>query len=124
MAEQEPPQEQQPPPPPPGFPQQQPYQYVQVRPSNGFAVAAMVLGIVGAVFGLIPLTAPVAFICGLLGVIFGLIGISRARKVGVGMGMGVAGLVLGIVAVVLSIVGFVIVDEAVRELEGITGLVP
>src|SRR5919106_5073070 len=121
MAEQEPPQEQQPPPPPPGFPQQQPYQYVQVRPSNGFAVAAMVLGIVGAVFGLIPLTAPVAFICGLLGVIFGFIGIRRARRVRVGMGMAVAGLVLGIIAVMLSIIGFVIVDEAVRELEEITG---
>ena len=79
------------------------------------------MGIVGAVFGLIPLTALVALICGLLGVIFGFIGIGRARKVGAGMGMAVAGLVLGIVAVALSIVGFVIVDEAVRELEDITG---
>ncbi len=129
MAQLEPPQDrpqhqqptwQHPPPPPPGFPQQQPYPYAPPRPGNGFAVAAMVLGIVGAAFGLIPLLALIALACGVLGLIFGFIGIGRAKTVGSGKGMAVAGLVLGIVAVVLSIVGFVIVDQAVTELERIT----
>jgi hypothetical protein len=74
----------------------------------------MVPGIVGAVFGLIPLMA-------LLGVIFGVVGLGRARAVGVGKGMAIAGLVLRIVAVVLSIIGLVIVDEAISELDRITG---
>jgi hypothetical protein len=35
------------------------------------AVAALVLGIVGCVLGLVPLTGFIALICGILGLVFG-----------------------------------------------------
>ncbi|MEX2457762.1 MAG: DUF4190 domain-containing protein [Actinomycetota bacterium] len=62
------------------------------------------LGIIGVVFGFIPLTAFIALICGVLALVFG--GIGRGRPVN--RGMATAGMVLGGVAVVLAIVGFVI----------------
>lgn len=42
--------------------------YVE-RAGNGLAVAALVCGIVGAVFGLIPLVFVLAFILGILGIL-------------------------------------------------------
>lgn len=66
----------------------QPTQYVYVQhapkpPSNGLAVAGMVLGIVGAVCSLIPFVG--VFLCwlpALLGIIFGFIGLGTAKRTG------------------------------------------
>jgi uncharacterized membrane protein len=89
------------------------------RQSNGLAVAALVLGIVGAVFGLIPLTFFIAFICGVLAVIFGFVGLGKARRGAEHKGMAIAGLVLGFVALVLGIVGVVIVNDTANEIDKI-----
>ena len=83
------------------------------------AVASLVLGILGTVIGLIPLLAFIAIILGLLAVIFGPIGIGRARRVGYGKGMAIAGLILGIVALALAIYGFFVLNEAATELDRI-----
>lgn len=86
--------------------------------TNGYAVAGLILGVIGAAVGLIPILAWLALICGILGIVFGSMGIRRARATG-GRGIAIAGLVLGILAVVLAIIGFVIVEETFRELEEI-----
>lgn len=88
------------------------------RQGNGMAVAGMVLGIVGACAGLIPLLFWVAFPCGVLAVIFGAVGRRRAAETpgAPGRGMAMAGLVLGIVALLLSVAGFAIVDDALSDL--------
>ena len=82
------------------------------------AVAALVLGLVGSVFGLIPLTFWIALPCGILAVIFGVVGRRRAKEPGrSGGGMAIAGLILGLIAVALGIAGIAIIGDAVDDLD-------
>lgn len=64
---------------------------------NGLSVTAMVLGIIGLVFFLIPfLPYPLA----ILAIIFGLIGMKNP----VGKGMAVTGLVTGLITIILKLI--------------------
>jgi hypothetical protein len=91
--------------------------YVERR-GNGMAVASLVLGIIGVVFGLVPLTGFIAIILGVLAVIFGFIGRGNAKKKGLERGgMATAGLILGFIALGLGIWGLIIVGEVFEELE-------
>ncbi len=104
------------PPGPPQGPQQQPV-YVVQGPTNGMATAALVLGILGTVFGLIPVTFWLGIILGALGIIFGFLGISRANRMGgERKGMAIAGLVLGIVGVVAGVLWLVLVVVAANDI--------
>ena len=47
---------------------------------NGLAIAALSLGIVGLMFGLIPLTGFIAFGCGAVGLILGLSNMGRLKR--------------------------------------------
>ncbi|MGH2827803.1 MAG: DUF4190 domain-containing protein [Actinomycetota bacterium] len=89
--------------------------YVEKR-TNGMAVAALTLGVVGTVFGMIPLTFAVAFICGTLAAIFGIVGIRNAKERG-RKGLAIAGTVLAGAALALGVVGVVITSAAVNELD-------
>lgn len=87
----DPQQPQQPPPYAPYQPQYgyAPYHYPQLRPTNGLAIAAMVLGIVGV-------CTPIS----ILGLIFGLIAKRQIQERGEqGDGMATAGVVLGWIGV-------------------------
>ncbi|MGK4579017.1 DUF4190 domain-containing protein [Kitasatospora sp. HPMI-4] len=67
--------------------------------NNGLAVAAMVLGIIGLITSMV-------FIGGLLGVIgliLGIVALAKARRVGAGRGMAIAGVVTSSIAIVVSI---------------------
>ena len=64
--------------------------------SNGFAIAALVCGIVGLFIA--------NFILGPLAIIFGGIGLSRANRGARGRGMALAGIILGVIAIVLFII--------------------
>jgi len=78
-----------PPPPPPGPPAAQPY-YVPAK-TNGFAIASMVLGIIW-----------IYWIGSILALVFGYIAKSQIEQSGgaqTGMGMAVAGIVLGWIGV-------------------------
>lgn len=92
------------PPPPPGG-----------SAGNGLATAAMVLGIIGAVFGAMIVFFFLAAPLGILALVFGLIGRSRARTTGRGRGASITGLVLGPLAVVLSVVGVIIGWDELRD---------
>lgn len=89
---------------------------VQTLPANGMAVAALVLGIIGAVIGLIPILAVPALICGVLALIFGPVAWKRARNGAPRKAMAIWGTSMGALAVTLSIIGFVIVDNAFNSL--------
>jgi hypothetical protein len=88
------------------------------RRGGGFAITALVCGVVGAVFGMIPLLFFLAFPLGLLALVFGVLAWRSARMPGgTRKGMAIAGTVLGCLALALGIAGAVIVDDAVSDLD-------
>ena len=88
-----------PPPPPMGAPVQQ---------SNGMAVAALVLGILAIVTFWIPFFNIVSIIMGIVALILGFLGRGRSKQPGVGGGgMAMTGIILGALAIVLSILVYV-----------------
>ncbi|MFI9492878.1 DUF4352 domain-containing protein [Streptomyces halstedii] len=93
------------------------------RPArNGLGIAALVLGIIGTLSGLVPLLFWLAGILGLIALILGLSGRGRVKR-GEATNKGVTtfGAVLGLVALVLSVVGAVImfkaVDDVVKDID-------
>jgi hypothetical protein len=93
---------------------------VQMR--NGLGVTALILGIIGALFGLIPILFFIAGPLGLAAFICGLVGRSRAKKGLASNGrMSLIGAILGLLSMVLAVVGIVIVvgafSNAGKELE-------
>lgn len=111
---------------PPQSPQpQQPYAPAQMpgaRPArNGLGISALVLGVIGAVSGLIPFFFWLAGILGVIALILGLVGRGRAKRgEATNKGMATFGAVLGLISLILSVVGAVItfkaVDDAVNDL--------
>ncbi|MFI8522479.1 DUF4190 domain-containing protein [Streptomyces sp. NPDC085481] len=89
---------------------------------NGLGTAALILGIIGAVSGLIPLFFWLAGILGLIALVLGLVGRGRVKR-GEADNKGVAltGAILGLAALILSVVGAVItftaVSDAVEEID-------
>lgn len=75
---------------------------------NGLAIAALCCGIIGMIVGLIPYAFFVGVPLAVLAIVFGTVEIGRARRIGGPKGMALAGLLTGIVAAVLSIIGMVI----------------
>ncbi len=105
----------QPPPSPPMW--QQPVQYVAVEPGKGIGVAALVCGIIGAVFGLIPITSLVALALGLVAVVLGAIAWRKRGQVHLRRTMATWAVALGIVALTLGVIGMVIVQDTVNDLD-------
>lgn len=104
-----------PPPPPAPAPQwATPMSAAPAAPrSNGMAVAALVLGIVGLMtFWTVWLGA----ILGILAIVFGIVGMNRAKQGAPNKGLAIAGLVLGILALGASLLWLAalvaIVDQA------------
>ncbi|MGP0223610.1 hypothetical protein [Paenarthrobacter sp. NCHU4564] len=88
------------------------HNYTQQLKANGFGVTALVLGIVAAVFSIIPILGFVAFILGPLAIIFGIIGLTRkfTKK-----GTSITGLILGAIAVIVAIIVTAIVAAAANS---------
>ncbi|POX38250.1 hypothetical protein C3486_23985 [Streptomyces sp. Ru73] len=82
---------------------------------NGLGVAALVLGVIGVLSGLIPLLFWLAGTLGLLALIFGLVGRGRAKRgEATNKGVALAGVLLGIAAMVVAVIGAVITFTAVK----------
>ncbi|WP_030617419.1 DUF4190 domain-containing protein [Streptomyces sclerotialus] len=82
---------------------------------NGLGVTALVLGVIGVLSGLIPFFFWLAGLLGLLALIFGLIGRGRAKRgQATNKGVALAGVLLGIAALVASVIGAVITFTAVK----------
>ncbi|MFE6459783.1 DUF4352 domain-containing protein [Streptomyces cinereoruber] len=83
---------------------------------NGLGTAALILGIIGTLSGIVPLLFWLAGILGLIALILGLVGKGRVKR-GEANNKGVAltGALLGLAALILSVVGAVITFTAVSE---------
>ncbi|MDQ1700402.1 MAG: hypothetical protein QOG34_2265 [Frankiaceae bacterium] len=83
---------------------------------NGLGTAALVLGIIGAVAGAVMVLFWAAFVLGVLAVVFGLIGRGRAKR-GEASNKGAStwGFALGVVSLVLSVVGLIVVVTVFRD---------
>jgi hypothetical protein len=90
---------------------------------NGLGIAALILGIIGAISGLIPLFFWLAGILGVIGLILGFAGRGRAKRGESTNGtMALWGIITSAAALVLSIVGVVIVVGAFEDLgEDVSG---
>ncbi|WP_026530715.1 DUF4190 domain-containing protein [Haematomicrobium sanguinis] len=80
-----------PPPPPPPAP-------------KGFAIAALVLGIIGVVIGLFIVFGWLALILGILALIFGIVGLRKKTA----NGMSITGIILGAIATILGVIGIIV----------------
>jgi hypothetical protein len=91
------------------------------RPArNGLGTAALILGIIGTLAGVVPLMFWLAGLLGLIALVLGLAGRGRVKRgEAVNKGVTTAGAILGLVAMILSVVGAVllykVVDDAVNE---------
>ncbi|MGW7051784.1 DUF4190 domain-containing protein [Streptomyces sp. NPDC054887] len=106
----------------PQFPQA-PVPAAQAR--NGLGTAALILGIIGALSGLVPFFFWLAGILGIIALVMGLAGRGRAKRGGAtNKGVALAGAILGLVSLVMSVVGAVIlfkaVDDAVDDINNAT----
>jgi hypothetical protein len=103
-------------PPPLGPPQ------VATRPArNGAAVAALVLGIFAIMVGFVPLLFWMGGIAAVLAIVFGVVGLRRSRRGGEAgrSGFAVAGLVLGPLGLVATVVGGYVTVLVVRTVQDI-----
>ena len=86
------------------------------QPGSALAMAGMILGIVGVVTGALMVVFYVAFICGVLALVFGLVVASRSRRAGLPVdGRARTAIVLGPIALVLSVVGAIVFFTVVRD---------
>ena len=103
------------PPAPQAGPPAPPTPQVGTTTSNGMAVAALVLGIVGLVTSIIPFLFVIGPICDVLAIIFGTIGLRRAKRGADNKSMAVAGLILGICGVVIVILWVLLIVVAIHS---------
>lgn len=84
---------------------------------NGLGLAALILGIVGMLFGMVPLTGFIAFAVGVTGLILGLAGWSRVRKnKATNKKTAIFGVITSVLAVILGIWGMAIFFGALNDL--------
>ncbi|WP_406731727.1 DUF4352 domain-containing protein [Streptomyces sp. NBC_01794] len=93
-----------------------PYAPAPQQLRGGLGTAALVLGIIGTISGLIPFFFWLAGILGLIALILGLSGRGRVKRgEAANKGVTTTGAILGLVALILSIVGAVITFKAVGD---------
>jgi preprotein translocase subunit SecG len=91
---------------------------IEIKGSNGLAVAGFVLALLGALTSFIPIVNIGGDLLAFLGLIFGIIGLVQSGKKGAGKGLSIAAIILAIAAFVISIVvsnvAFSTVNDAVK----------
>ena len=85
-------------------------------PKNGLGTAGFVLGLLSALFAMIPIIGVIAWPMAILGLVFGIIGISRAKQgTATNKGLAIAGTVLAAIGLVLCVVWVVAVGSAAQR---------
>ena len=84
---------------------------------NGFATAALVCGCVGVGLGLLVFLFFLAFPLGVVAVVFGFSGRCRALRGAPHRGQATAGLVLGVIAIVLAVASLVLIILIADEVD-------
>lgn len=69
-------------------------------PGNGLGIASLVVGIVSAVIALIPACGAIAFLPAIVGLVLGVINVVLRGKANLPKGVGMAGIVLNVAAIV------------------------
>ena len=92
-------------------PQQGGYSYQQYtpypqQPSQGMAIASLVLGIISIVFSLATAMLPFLFIVPVIGIILG--ALHKGKHLPVGKGLSTAGIVTSIIGIVLTILIYIL----------------
>lgn len=82
---------------------------------NRAATAGLVCGLVAVVIAWIPLVVVAGLVLAILAIVFGAKGLRQGRDTGVGKGRAVTGLVTGVLAVGLSVVGVILTVDVFRE---------
>ena len=85
------------------------------RPTNGPATAAVVMGSVGLAIAWIPFIVLFGGTLAVLAIVFGIIGVKRSRASGVGRRASIAGIVMGSLGIVASIIGVILSISVLRE---------
>ncbi len=75
---------------------------------NGLATAAVTCGAIGALIAWVPFVVVFGVVLGILALVFGIKGLRRSRIVGSGRGMAIAGIISGILTLLLAVVGVVL----------------
>lgn len=84
---------------------------------NGFGLASLILGIVGLLFCLMPITGFIGFILGVIGLALGFAGISRCRKnKATNKKTAISGTIVSALSAIFGIVGIVMFFTAVDQL--------
>lgn len=85
---------------------------------NSMAVAGFVTGLLGLILSIIPILFYAGIVLDVVGIVLGAIGRSRAKEPGVPhRGLATAGLVMGIVGIIVFITWIVLIVVAAAELE-------
>jgi hypothetical protein len=100
------------PPPPPDRP-------VSARPRNGIGAAALVVGVVSLVLAVLVIFFPLAAILGIVALILGIVGMRRAsRGEATNRGQAVAGVVTGVLGLIVAIVIGVRIGTFINDHQG------
>jgi hypothetical protein len=75
---------------------------VEIKGSNGLAVAGFVLALLGALSSFIPILNIGGDVLAVLGLIFGIIGLVKSRSRAAGKGLSIAAIILAVAAFVIS----------------------
>jgi hypothetical protein len=85
------------------------------KSSNGLATAGFVLGLIGLLGSFIPLLNIVGIVIGVVGAVLAAVGLAKAKKSGSGKGLAMAGIILGVLALIIGIVVNVAFANAVSN---------
>ena len=88
-----------------------------MKGQSAMQVTALVLGIVSLVLSIIPLVGCIACLVAIPGIVFSGIGMAKAKKPEDKKGFAIAGLVMGIIALLISFGQCADTDDTLKELD-------
>jgi phosphate/sulfate permease len=94
---------------------------VKSNSGQNLGVAALITGIITFVFAVIPCVGMIAFIPGIIAIVLASVGLSQASRNNAPKGILIAGLIIGIVALMISFSQFFVAGRIARHQEKWSG---